>query len=105
MTEHRISYTSLTAYRESVLDGTVTAQHGKIMRVFYKFRGVLLNRRQVSELTDLKINAVTGRVRSLIDSGLLEVGPEKRDPITGRKVEYLKPVLPVPEHRQRRLEL
>ena len=96
---HRIAYTSIAAYRESVLDGTVTAQHGEIMRLMYRAReyGVVLNRRIIAVRSGFPINAVTGRVRTLIDSGLLEVESERVDPITKKKVEYLRAVMPKPE--------
>lgn len=97
MTEHLIAYTSIASYHKSVLDGTVTAQHGTIMAMLYLYWPHDRNRRQISEQTGLKINAVTGRVNTLIKSGLVEVMSESLDVVTSRKVEYVRAIMPAPE--------
>ncbi len=95
------TYTSLTSYRQHVMSGRSSSQQAQILACLIE-QEVPLSRRQIKVLTGLEINAVTGRVNTLLKSGLIQVAFEAEDPETERVVEYLEPVWPVPVQRKMR---
>jgi hypothetical protein len=93
MTE--FTYTSLVGYREHVISGKATSQRNRILGCLFE-SDTPLDRRQLSVLTRIPINAVCGRVNTLIKSGLVRVAYEAADPATGRLAQFLEPTWPQP---------
>src|SRR3970040_1696574 len=91
MTE--FTYTSLVGYREHVLSGKATAQRNQILSCLFE-SAVPLCRRQIAKLTNIEINAVCGRVNTLIKSELVRVTYEAVDPMTNRLAEFIEPTWP-----------
>ena len=90
------TYSSLVGYREHVLSGKATSQRNRILACLFE-SAVPLCRRQIMKLTGIEINAVTGRVNTLIKSELVRVAYEARYPaIDGKLVEFLEPTWPQP---------
>ena len=87
------TYTSLVGYREHVISGKATSQSNRILGCLFE-SDTPLDRRQLSVLTRIPINAVCGRVNTLIKSELVRVAYEAVDPATGRLAEFLEPVWP-----------
>ena len=90
--EHRkgVAQTSRGAYYEHVLNGGARTQRERIMAL-WDFMQIPLNRRQISELTHIPINAVCGRVGALLEADALVVSHTDLDPETNKRVEYLEP--------------
>ena len=103
-----VKNTSRRAHHEHVLDGKATTELARILACI-RDSAVELNRRQISELTGIPINAVTGRVNSVLEDkdlrdglmkadretgkrkpALIRVAYELVDPVTHRSVEYLE---------------
>ena len=61
-----VTYSSRRAYIEQVKSGRARTQRDKIMLCYLRHDPTLLTRNQVEEITKIRINAVTGRVNSLI---------------------------------------
>ena len=93
MTE--FTYTSLVGYREHMLSGKMTSQRNRILACLFE-SAVPLCRRQIAKLTNIEINAVCGRVNTLIKSELVRVVYEAPDPITGKLAQFLEPTWPQP---------
>ena len=70
--------------------GKPPAQRRRILDEF-RLQQVPLNRRMIGELTGLPINVVCWRVKGMLDSGLLEIVGELKDPITDQDTEVLYP--------------
>lgn len=94
-----ITETSRRAYRQQVLDGKATTQRSRILALFDTYP-MALNRRQMCQFTGIPINAVTGRVKAMLDSGLMYVAYYDIDPVTDKRVEYLRPAPREPEQGQ-----
>lgn len=84
-----VKTTSRTSYREHVLDGKARTQRERITELLEKTQEPW-NRREISVVTEIPINAVCGRVKALIDSGELIVSYVAVDPSTNQRVEYLE---------------
>jgi len=91
MTEY--TYTSLVGYTQHVLSGKATSQNNRILTCLFE-SAVPLCRRQIMKLTGIEINAVCGRVNTLIKSELLRVAYEAVDPATGRLAQFIEPTWP-----------
>ena len=76
-----IQQTSLTCYKELADDGILCARQSQVLSAF-KAHGCHTNL-EISRITGLPINTITGRVRELVKMGLLEEIGKKRD-TTGR---------------------
>lgn len=73
-----VAGTSVERYKQLVAEGMDDRQKARILSKMEHGKGY--TRGELSELTLLTINAVTGRVRELLDDGLLvEVEGEKRE--------------------------
>ena len=78
-----VSLTSTHAHREQIVSGRAQSQRERILECL-KDSAVPLTRRQVSELTRIPINAVTGRVNPIVEckvrrDGLTtEIGPYRK---------------------------
>src|SRR3972149_8289697 len=79
----QFTYSSLVGHREHILSGKATSQRNRILACLFE-SAVPLCRRQIMKLTGIEINAVCGRVNTLIKSELLRVAYEAVDPATGR---------------------
>jgi hypothetical protein len=97
MTE--FTYTSLVGYREHILSGKATSQRNRILACLFE-SAVPLCRRQIAKLTNIEINAVCGRVNTLIKSELVRVVYEAVDPATNRLAEFIEPTWPQPIQRE-----
>ena len=110
--------TSIEAYGKHVIEGKATSQRERIFRFILNetLHGRSVNRSQITEhfavdrfeghtvdgKPPIPLASVCGRVTALLDAGIVEVdksGPGR----WGRRVEYLKAVLPAPEQRKFKL--
>jgi predicted ArsR family transcriptional regulator len=94
-----VSLTSLHAHREQIVSGRGQSQRERILECL-KASAVPLTRRQISELTRIPINAVCGRVNTLVASELVRVAYEDEDQGTGTSAQFLEPVRPQPVQRR-----
>ena len=96
-----VKTTSIRAYMKSAVDGKLKPQRLRIYDCLMD-SAVPLTRRQISKLTGIEINAVTGRVNSMISSErpLIKVAYIGNDPATGNRAEFLEPVWPQPKQRE-----
>ncbi len=81
---------STKPYADVARAGTPVAQRRRIIEQF-RVHNIPLNRRMIGQVTNLPINVVCWRVKGMIDSGLLEVRYEDKDPMTGQDSEFLFP--------------
>ena len=70
--------------------GKPGAQRRQILRMF-EISKQPFNRRQIANLTRIPINVICWRVKGMLDSGLLRVTHEAKDPVTGQDSEFLFP--------------
>jgi len=83
-----VSETSLSAYRSLSSPDYLQPKEAAIMRLFgFETR---LSRQQISEMGNMPINCVCGRVNSLVASGRLIEQGERTDPFTGKKQKLLQ---------------
>ena len=80
--------TSRSSYYDHVVSGKSKSQRVRIMESMLLHR-FPRNRREISLMTGIPINAVCGRVNALIENGDLQIARINIDPSTGRRVEYL----------------
>ena len=80
--------TSSHAHRAHLLSGMRT-QRERVLACIVA--NAPCSRRQIKELTGIEINAVCGRVNTLLKSDLVAVLFEDRDPNTDKLVEMLGP--------------
>lgn len=81
---------STKPYADVARAGKPVAQRRRILEKF-KVHDIPLNRRMIGQVTGYPINVVCWRVKGMIDSGLLEVRYEDKDPVTGQDSEFLFP--------------
>jgi predicted ArsR family transcriptional regulator len=93
-----VSSTSLHAHQEQIVSGRAQSQRERILECL-KNSAVPLTRRQISEVTRIPINAVCGRVNTLVASELVRVAYEDEDQGTGTSAQFLEPVRPQPIQR------
>lgn len=93
-----VSLTSLHAHTEQIVSGRAQSQRERILDCL-KNSTVPLTRRQLSELTRIPINAVCGRVSTLLASDLVRIAYEDEDQGTGTSAQFLEPVRPQPVQR------
>lgn len=87
-----IRSSSIEAYEELKKSGKEKTQRGKILLSIIE-AGRPVTRLELEGMTKLKINAVTGRVRSLLESGMIrETDDMIVCPISGNRVNGLVPV-------------
>ena len=80
---------SRSAYYDQVISGRTKYQREIIME-FMKRHQLPRNRREISLMTGLPINVVTGRVNSLIENGDLIEEHFAVDPVTNKRVGYVE---------------
>jgi len=93
-----VSLTSLHAHRDQIVSGRAQTQRERILECL-KNSAVPLTRRQISELTHIPINAVCGRVSTLLVSDLVCIAYEDEDQGSGTRAQFLEPVRPQPMQR------
>jgi predicted ArsR family transcriptional regulator len=93
-----VSLTSLHAHQEQIVSGRAQSQRERILECL-KASAVPLTRRQISELTRIPINAVCGRVNTLLASDLVRIAYEDEDQGTGTSAQFLEPVRSQPLQR------
>lgn len=89
-----VKATSRSSYYQHVITGKAETQRERILACLLD-SAVPLNRRQISELTGIPINAVTGRVNALMEKdrdgyAFVVKAYDGRDPVTRRPCEYLE---------------
>jgi hypothetical protein len=96
-------YASLVGYEKSVLEGIRSGVQKEVMRCLFEFDDEM-TRRMIEVRTGIRISTVTGAVKCLLDSGLIEVCTQDGiDPISGFKADFVRPVWPQPATRQAEL--
>ncbi len=83
-----VRQSSLEAYQEIILDGTITSQKLQVLYFIKRFTGVTRN--EINRETGITINAVCGRVRTLLDEKAIYEDGWKTDEITRKKNYILK---------------
>jgi len=90
-----VTQTSKKAYKELNEDGVGKTQKQKIMYVInthYNIHREGLSNREIANLTNFEINAVSGRVNDLKKDGLIELSGKKKDVDTHKDVQVVVPV-------------
>jgi len=87
-----IRQTSLHAHDEIQGDGSALSQRATIRDFLMRFSEGL-TRNEVSRMLGIPINAVTGRVRELIKSGLVEEIGKRRDTYSEKENYVLKAII------------
>jgi len=85
-----VKQTSIDAYQEQALSGRSRTQRERILK-FLEDHQLPRNRREISIMTGISINAVCGRVNDMLYEGQLHVAYIDQDPVTRKKVEYVEP--------------
>ncbi len=80
---------SRSSYRSHVIEGRARTQRLAII-YFMESHQLPRNRREISIMTGITINAVTGRVNALIENGDLIEEHYCVDPVTNRRVGYVE---------------
>ena len=89
-----VQSTSIECYHAIRGEGRLGRQQSAVMEAIRKGRDYSLQ--EISKLTGLAINAVSGRVNELKESGALEVAETRKCSVTGRTVRPVR----LPETRQ-----
>jgi len=79
--------TSLEAYNEIQYDGTLQRQEKQILEKMK--RGSDYSLQELSELTSIAINAVSGRCNGLKKKGVLQCTEKRKCSITGKTIKPL----------------
>jgi len=91
----KVTATSRSSYRDHVISGKAKSQRQKILDLL-EMASLPRNRREISLLLGIPINAVCGRVAALLENGDIRIAYVERDPQTNQRVEYLEFVYPEP---------
>ena len=81
-----IALTSLEAYKEAVINGTVKTQRDKIFKwlVANTSKGKSFTRNEIAEYNDMRLSAVCGRINQLVHDGFVSDSVDERpDRFTG----------------------
>ena len=86
-----VKETSVWAYREHLLSGAARIQRDRVYLAMLRHHSPL-TRNTIEMVTGIRINAVCGRVKELLDMEVIEVSHKAVDPNGYGKtpVEYLK---------------
>mgnify|MGYP003659867468 CR=1 FL=1 len=89
-----IRQTSLNAYNELKVSGKANTQRGKILSFLlaHSNEGVPFSRLELSHNLEITINAISGRVRELLDDELVEEVSHKCS-ITKNNINGIKAIL------------
>lgn len=85
-----VKQTSIDAYQEQAITGRSRTQRERILK-FLVDHQMPRNRREISIMTGIPINAVCGRINDMLFEGQLHIAFIDEDPVTRKKVEYLEP--------------
>lgn len=90
-----VNPTSIQAYYDQVVEGRATTQRQAIYECLL-WAAQPLTRLQIAERTGIRLSSVCGRVNAMLDGDrpLLMVSHIDVDPWTGKRAEYLMPILP-----------
>tara|TARA_R110000744_G_scaffold54142_2_gene115114 strand:+ start:2120 stop:2452 length:333 start_codon:yes stop_codon:yes gene_type:complete len=91
--------TSLDAYNELQVNGKANTQRGKILSFLLAHSNYVdepFSRLELSDILEIPINAISGRVRELLDDNLVQEVPYKCS-ISKNNVNGIKPILSVQE--------
>lgn len=84
-----VKETSLSALIDLIESGGKLRQEEKVIAVFLNHTGPVFSRQELAHYSGLAINAICGRVATLVADGYLAVGGTKICSITQRPVEGL----------------
>lgn len=84
-----IKDTSLSSLIDLISSGGKLTQEEKVVGVFLNHTGPVFTRQELAHYSGLGINAICGRVNSLVAAGYLSSTGNKLCSITGRFVEGL----------------
>jgi len=84
--------TSLDAHNDIQSDGTAQTQKDKIKDFLKRFSDGL-TRNEIHRLLGIQINAVCGRVNSLLKEGLIEEVGKRKDRFSNKENYILKAIL------------
>ena len=75
-----VALTSLEAYRNAVVNGTVYTQRDKIFKwlVNHTSKGKSYTRNEIAEYNNMRLSAVCGRINQLVSDGYITDGVEER---------------------------
>lgn len=82
--------TSIEAYQEIIDSGELNRQQEAVFKVIRKEGPV--SRNDLDRMLGFRRSSICGRVRELIDAGLVEVTGVEPDPESGKRVELLEVV-------------
>lgn len=85
-----VAETSRVRYEELLKSGELSRQQAELLA--YMRPGIDYTRAELSHLTDMPINCVTGRVNELLDSGKLseEAGEKRTCKVTGYTAKVVR---------------
>jgi hypothetical protein len=84
------SHTSMLAYADIVVDGTMSKQCGIILDLLRTFPDREFSRFDIHGVTGMRLASVCGRTVELLAYGLIVEAGTKVDPITLKTVKTLK---------------
>lgn len=84
-----VQETSIKAYYDSASQRVFATQREFIYYVVENAKHPSLS--DVARMTNIKINAVTGRMNELEKQGRIHKAGQKKDPFTGQTVNYYEP--------------
>ena len=84
---HRATDTSIVAFRGLDAAGVTDAQR-RVLEAIANRSGC--TRRELEKLARMRTGPVCGRVKELLEAGLIEVSGTKTDPESGKTVETLR---------------
>ena len=90
-----VASTSKEAYIEINESGVGDTQREKILYVvnsYFRIHNEGMTNREISDMTNYEINAVSGRVNDLKKDGMLEVDVKRKCAVTGKNVNTVIPM-------------
>jgi len=85
----QVARTSIDAYYDNSFQETLQPKEAVVMEVFQNRFGSSFSRQELSKITEMPINAVCGRVKSLLLKNELVVVGTRFDPSTRKSQELL----------------
>ena len=100
-----VTFTSLEAYRNAVINGTVKTQRDRIFQwlVRYTKHNKGFTRNEIAEYTNIRLSGVCGRVSQLIADGYVEEVGEREDAFTKVNSKIIAACVPTKGLPQKRL--
>ena len=102
-----VALTSLEAYKEAVVNGTVSTQRDKIFKwlVNHTKKSKSYTRNEIAEYNSMRLSGVCGRIRQLIDDGFVREVYERPDRFTNVRSKTVAVVMNRTPFIQSKLEL